>query len=400
MVKELVKKKVLIWTWASPFMPSGSPQILRNLSSFFPTESVLYLFGKHEPNPVKDVVIANHSLPSWIDKSIYVVPSFLRIFFEIIVQTPLIIILGFIHARRFNPDFILTVYYRTEWILSSFLLAKLLNKPLYYYVHDPYLERYKFKSKLEMYIAGKIEEKTLTRSNNKVIVLYETLSEYYNNKYKIKSQVLPHIADSSEPHMRNGNKTVSDTLVIGFAGSIYANNMEQIKDLIKIVDDNSNYILKIWTNANSELIGVENMKNPDRVIIGFEADKKRLLSELSKCDLLYLPLDFHGSTALPIESLQYVLPTKAVDYLQTGSLILVHCPAYFETSVFFKKYNAAYILNSDNPEDLRVWLDDFVGGKIEKLKQENILSALKYFDKDKNLTKFEEILNGYVTKKG
>jgi hypothetical protein len=103
---------------------------------------------------------------------------------------------------------------------------------------------------------------------------------------------------------------------------------------------------------------------------------------------------------LPIESLQYVLPTKAVDYLQTGSLILVHCPAYFETSVFFKKYNAAYILNSDNPEDLRVWLDDFVGGKIEKLKQENILSALKYFDKDKNLTKFEEILNGYVTKKG
>ena len=81
------------------------------------------------------------------------------------------------------------------------------------------------------------------------------------------------------------------------------------------------------------------------VEIGFEADYDRLLQRLSECDLLYLPLAFEDTGSLTTDALQYSFPTKSLDYLLAGPPILVHCPAEFELSRFFRERECAHVLN-------------------------------------------------------
>ena len=173
----------------------------------------------------------------------------------------------------------------------------------------------------------------------RVMVLHPYLADHYRQRYGIEATVLRQVVRRD---LRPKHSHVRDSAVrvIGFAGAIYDNNATQLHDLAAAVNANARLRLKIWTDATPERLRSLGIAG-ERVEVGFESDHTRLIERLADCDLLYLPLAFADSGDLTTNALQYAFPTKGLDYLVAGPPILVHCPAQYELSRFFKQHGSA-----------------------------------------------------------
>ena len=281
------------------------------------------------------------------------------------------------------------------WILSSYLLSVLTRIPVIYYVHDPYLEARQHKTGIALKIAKWLEPKSLRHGY--VIVLYESLRSHYKTKYGINSTVVRHIVTRERSTPNSTNLKKNDPVTIGFAGMIYGNNSILMKGLGEVCKHMSSVNLRIFTATDSHLIEEIGLYG-DRIKIDYFKNYDELLDSLSKCSLLYLPMAFPDevSLVLPADSLRYVLPTKAIDYLLAGPPILVHCSEDYELSKFFAKHRAGFLLNTNKPEDLKRWIENWVDNGKEAIDEKNIQKALDTFSARKNLTVLEHVFSSIV----
>ncbi len=295
---------------------------------------------------------------------------------------PLLLLYGLWRVWRFRPDCILTIYYDSVWILSSYWLSKLTGTPVVYYVHDPYLELAAFRGGINARLANWLERGSLR--HGKTIVLYNSLREHYRLRYDVEATVVRHLAVRSAPLAEAVSTRVgTGRFVIGFAGTVYDNNRSLLKQLMAECKRNERIELRMWTNATAEVL--EDLgANAGQVKISFESDYDKLLEALHQCDLLYLPLAFGDTPTMPTASLEYVLPTKAVDYLLVGKPILVHCPAQYEMSRFFREFGAGYCLSEDRPEQLADWLHRWAGGELPPIGKKDRQQALDQFSAERN----------------
>ena len=141
-----------------------------------------------------------------------------------------------------------------------------------------------------------------------------------------------------------------------------------------------NNIRLIFFGNYSELLK-KNISALYPVEFDFKTNYNELIMALRECDLLYLPLNFNPSPSMPRECLQYVLPTKSIDFLITGKKILVHCPEDYELSRFFKKWECGFVLNSIGEGYLGQYLADIVDNK-KKYDNKNIDITLNQFKKN------------------
>lgn len=388
----MINKKILIWTWTTPFTPSGSPAILRRLIKLFPANKVLYISGKDERSPIIfDYPIQSKNL-AFLDIWYYKIgPIRTKIFYDLFIKTPLLIIIGLYQVFRFKPELILTTYVLPEWIQSSYIISKLTKTPLVYYCHDPHLEKYKYSSSWIKKIIQRQERKSLQHAH--VIVLYESLAKLYEEKYNIQTKVIPHI--STLPRKINDPGPITSPIKIAFAGSIYENNMRLVTQLLR-VSQKLNMHLTFYGKYQPQTLEIIGASNHENLQIKFKTNYQDLISDLGKADLLYLPLTFQEFKRMPIECLKYVLPTKAIDYLVAGPPILVHCPEDFELYTFFKKYNCAYLLNSNTENELFVFLKDFSNGIKNEISEENVNKALSNFNREAVNEKFSDFLHSII----
>lgn len=384
----LIDKKILFWTWTSPYSPSGSPDILRNLISFFASDNVFYAFGKLEKNPIDLHFSFWQRDLSFLDNFRFFNNKRLGSGFTLGVKLPILVILGIFYILKHRPDFIFTVYYNEEWILSAYLVSLFTRTPIYYYCHDPFKEKFAFASNNKQRMAAFIERITLKSAN--VIVLYDSLKELYQTSYDIQVKVLPHIARFER---RPFTKLKRSKICIGFAGSIYENNQDLIEQLLSVTRNRSDIAVKFWGSYSEDILNCIGANNDQNLSVEFEKDYSALIGKLSVCDLLYLPLSFIESSAMPRDCLKYVLPTKAIDYLLAGPPILVHCPSDFETSRFFDSHKAAYILNSKEKLDLEQFLNSFFLEELNPIEEKDIHKAASRFDRVKSFSTFKEILS-------
>lgn len=371
--------KMMVWTWTTPLTPSGSPDILRKLMLNFKGENILYISGKNENNLVKYEHPIKSKNYAFIDRwYLKIGPVRLKSIFDIFIKTPLLTIIGIYKVIKFKPDFIFTIYVLPEWIFSAYLISKITGKPLVYYCHDPHKEKYKFRPKWLRNINAYIEKKTLNYGN--VIALYEGLANLYRKQYNIDVIVIPHSGIEKVSKEINFSLELSQNKCVGFAGSIYGNNIDVIKNMLVVTN-----MLKLpvilfgkYDEATLKIIQADKHHN---LTIRFIKEYGTLIDELSKADLLFLPLSFIESSKMPRESLQYVLPTKAIDYLIADKPILVNCPKDFEMYNFFQKNKAAYLLPTNEVKDLQLFLEQFIAEKLDEIPKANTEKALSNFDK-------------------
>ena len=377
--------KVLVWSWSSPYVPSGSPAVLAAVLQRIPPGRCEVVcearYGKRRrslkfSHPITETRILRCFWPLPVGSRPMQISRYLAV--------PLLLLYGLYRSWRFRPDCLFTIHFNSVWLLTSYWLSKLTGVPVVYWAHDPYLDSAEFRGGIEGVIARWLAPRSLRHGT--VVALYPSLAEHYNRSFGITSRVVRHVLNSYAGNTWQRQHRQGSALVIGFSGTIYDNNRSLIEHLVAAVKHLPDIELRMFTDADKEVQRGLGLPLPN-VKVTFLRDPQKLHHELSDCDLLYLPLAFSDTPTLPSASLRYVLPTKAIDYLQTGVEILVHCPSDYETSRFFSECAAAHLLGESGTEHLRKWLIAWRQGQLPAISPAAVALALKEFIPDQNCEK-------------
>lgn len=384
---------VLVWTRSAPDRPSGSPAILADYLQLMPRGSADIVCERGASQAARrDLALAHPITRIAPEQALWPFRRGARIRRLLrYAAVPLYLAYGLLRIRRGRPACILTIYFDTVWILTSYLLSRLTGTPLVYYVHDPFLEVAAHRGGIEAVVARWLEPRSLRLA--RVAVLYPSLQRHYRQRYGIESVVVRHAAVGARSPRRS---TARRTPVrIGFAGTIYDNNRALLSALGRACARVGGIEVELLTNASSAALRELGL-DARHVRASFEANHEALLGKLAECDLLYLPLGFGDTPQLPRISLSVVLPTKAVDYLLSGPPILVHCPEDYETAEFFRSHRAGYLLTSDAPGALEQWLERWLSGGLPALCEADVQRAADEFSPRRNFEAFTTVLPSTV----
>lgn len=350
--------KILFWCKTNPYHPSGSPEVLRRIIKEIDPEQVIYRCDNDAANKVSFNYPLNIKDFGWIDRFFMRFLWRVEFAYRLWIKTPILFLLGLGTIIKNRPRKIVTIYFSVEWILSARLLSFFTGKDLIYYAHDPFKEKYLSKGASARWAVGLIEKMTIKSA--KLVVLYHSIGKLYSNEYGVDYTLLPHIIS---PIAEENDKWISSdrNKTIAFAGSIYDNNKDLVASLVDYVARSPILQIKFYGNISEsfkkEVIGELHHK----VEFGFESSYEALIAKLTQSDILYLPLSFTGTKDLPRECLKYVIPTKAIDYLNTKRPILVHCPKDYAMYDFMSQFNHVQWIEDFDNDHLAQFIDDAEG---------------------------------------
>jgi len=374
--------KVLFWNWSNLRNPSGTPSVLRDCILTLNESQVYSVSEKFNLRRLSQKVKFNKNVVLKEIRAERLWPfNAGKFIFRIFLIIPYLTLRGiFLIWFQFRPNKIVTVIYNESWIISSYLISKICGIPILYYIHDPFEERYKFRSKSRKMFARYIERVCLTHGN--VAVLYDKVGKHYQSKYNINYSVLPHmIADD----LISVGKT-NFKYDIGFAGAIYENNILLLKKII-LASSELGLTLRLFTSRISILKDLE-LENLGHVSIDFKSDKRSLIEGLSECKYLYLPLSFKDTKNLPRECLKFAFPTKLSDYLCTDSTIILHCPEDFVIQDFMEYHSCGHAIYVEDLQQICKRLEE-----INKSGRTDNSSGRNFFDRKKIGKQFINMLD-------
>jgi SAM-dependent methyltransferase len=346
--------KVLVWSRSAPDGPSGTPAILERCLEPIPpgrVEIVCEDDGAPQrrrkialPHPVTRIAYPFRSLSGKLGSAVHLAARY--------PSVAQLVSIGLRHVRRFEPDVMLTVLYDDRWVLSSYLLSRLTGIPVIYCVHDAYAENAEVRKwPWERAFPGWIEPRALRHGT--VTTILGNLARVYRQKYGIACHLIRHPAPRVPLPERR--RSPGKPLRIAFAGAVYDNVIDPLRQLAGIVAADPELSLTVLSPASPEQLAGHGISGRG-VEARFERQYEKLLAALAEFDLLFLPLAAAGGPELAPGALQYALPTKTVDYLLAGAPILVHCPAHFELYQFLEGHQAAHLLPTGGDETLASWL--------------------------------------------
>jgi glycosyltransferase involved in cell wall biosynthesis len=244
------------------------------------------------------------------------------------------ICVGIYAIRAHKPKLILAFYRDESSLLTGYLLHKISGLPLYSYFCDLYLENYPkgIYGKLAAWLQPRIFS-----NSQKVIVLTEAMKDYYQEKYRINAFVLPHCNNQliqKNPIDANWTSPVR----IGYLGNINVDRIPSLKILCEAINKNDQYFLTYFSSSSEGYLTQQGLKIPNSEII-FIASDELLLAELSKCDVLFLPVIISSQHQEREAQTLTGFPTKAIEYFICQKPILVHSkPDYFSARFFIKNH--------------------------------------------------------------
>jgi hypothetical protein len=270
-----------------------------------------------------------------------------------ILQFPLTVYLLCRLILREKPDVILALYPRERLLLASCLAAKLCGVSLVPWFLDLY----------SGYVAGwrkvaaRIIEPFVICQSRACAAISEGVSDWYRERYRATWIVLRHPIIPGDFVTGKPVPAVKGHLRIAFSGTIYENCTWNLNLLARTVAERNDFSLTVITPhvTKAHAIIKRHRVDPARATIICAETRADALRELGDADVLFLPLTLDGS--LPGEELLTMFPTKAVDYLFTGSTILVHAPQESFLAKHMSIYDGVVMCHAMTPVDLAAELD-------------------------------------------
>jgi hypothetical protein len=219
----------------------------------------------------------------------------------------------------------------------------------------------------------------------------EYSKNYYSKKYKITDKTLTFLISQTIDTIK---PSLSDKIEqIGFAGNIWCGDtIVKFLNGLKLYNNNNKNKIKFifYTSLNKNSSFFKDYS--DFIDIRSFLPYADLVNELQKCDLLYLPMLFHGPS---IEINTTSFPSKIITYLNCKVPILNHSPILSSTHHFVDKFDIGFSINSDNASDVCSSLESlFNNYNLEKRNvfSSNMCEVIKIFDTKKNVDNLQKIL--------
>jgi hypothetical protein len=223
---------------------------------------------------------------------------------------------------------------------------------------------------------------------DKILTISEGLRQVYLKKYSIDSEVLPHINN-------NVLKPIEYSKIINkdffFGGSIYSINNISLKRMTNVIQKlglkleistitNENYL-----NSNGILnnLNVKVTKNP--------YSKNEYEKVLNHKKVLLLALNWPDESKVKFEELSSIFPTKLIDYLSFGNIIVAHCPKDYYLAKFIEENKCGFVISSKEKNIIKEEISNILNYSDKK-----ILKVIKNARRIANLYKKDIVINKFI----
>lgn len=306
---------------------------------------------------------------------------------------------------EYNPEVLYIQVSTREMVLFAMDLIDYLKIPVAIHFMDDWPSTISRKGLFKTYWERKIdgELKTLLNKVDLFLSISDSMSIEYKRRYGKQFIPFHNPIDTTKFRGLSDKKSSSqDEFRILYVGRIGIANRESIFSFSRFISEMTHKKLRvlfhIYTpNVDSpELFRIRNLRN---VNVFPAVEHKEIPVLLHTYDLLFLPLDFSHDG---IKYAKYSMPTKASEYMISGTPILIYSPAETAVSQFFIKHECGYCVTKNNSDELGKAVRFLIENEDyrNKISSNAVYLAMDRFDVSKVRAGFQElIINLTNTKK-
>jgi glycosyltransferase involved in cell wall biosynthesis len=372
-----LNNKIIIFTQVNPNAPvGGTSVVLKNL--FSTIDSELYCYAYLGRFKLKPRIVFNRQ------PNLYrLIPNFHPI--QIIgylfpkLKTRYAVRKGVKLVKKLKPNCIIGLYPTIANLDVSARVAEKTGVRYFPYLHDTVVEGLAHSQFSEKAINT---QKKVFKVAHKIITMSEGMSNYYFQKYNLKTFPLEHTYPekvSEHPNFKRNEKAF-------WGGEVYAinnNSFERIQIALKELNT-------LFTITSLSALKIKKTSN---VRSTFYPSRSEYINAVNFHGILVLALNWQDECKVHEAELSTIFPTKAVEYLASGGPILVHCPEHYFLARFFKKHKCGTVVTERNGEELKKAIIKIkANGEEIKQMQLNALKTMEIFSLDRIQKKLYDIL--------
>jgi glycosyltransferase involved in cell wall biosynthesis len=228
------------------------------------------------------------------------------------------------------------------------------------------------------------------------ISISDAMSDEYRERYDKEFVVFHNPVDTKVwlPHIKTNftlDKKCVSVLFSGRIGTGISNSLLEVASAIDSIHDNDlNIKLYIQTTVkeHSVLQQIQKYKCP---VINPVAEYDQIPGIFSKADILLLANDFNTSA---ISFLKLSMPTKASEYMVSGTPVLIYAPNETAVSKFFYQNNCGYCITTQSREAIAEAVQFLINNEEyrKKISSNAVKLALEKFDAVEVRKKFQNML--------
>ena len=356
--------KIIIITQVNPYIPlGGTSVVLKNL--FSNIDPKLYCFAYLGRFKLKS------NLEFKSNSNIYrLLPNFHPIqiigYFFPDLKFWFAVRKGICLVKKLKPNCIIGLYPTIASLDVSVRVAEKTGVRYFPYLHDTVVEGLSHSQFSKKAINT---QKKVFKIAHKIITMSEGMSDYYSEKYNIKTFPLEHTYPekvSKDPNFNRNNKAF-------WGGEVYSineNSFERIQYALKDL----NTVLTITSLSPLKVKDTSNIQKT------FFPKRTEYINAVNCHGILILAINWPDESKVHEAELSTIFPTKTVEYLASGGPILVHCPEHYFLARFFKKHKCGTVVTDRNSDELKkaiIKIKD--NGEEIKQMQLNALKAVDIF---------------------
>ena len=297
----------------------------------------------------------------------------------------------------FQPEILYIQVTSREDVLFSIQLCDFLKIPTVIHNMDDWPSTISRKGLFKRYWRTKIDKefKQLLNRTDLFLSVSDAMTSEYLKRYNKVFQAFHNPIDISKYNQfKKRPSQLIETFRILYVGRLGLANEHSIYSFASAISqlkiDRFKIEMDIFTyNTNTRISKkIGNLKN---VKISPSVNHDIIPSLLAEYDLLLLPLDF---TVAGFKYAQYSLPTKASEYMISGTPILVFAPKETAISKFCSDNECGYCVVERSKKEIKEAIQFLINNEDYRIKisQNAVRLAKELFDADKVRNRFQQLL--------
>ena len=258
---------------------------------------------------------------------------------------------------EFDPDILYFQVSSRDTILFAYDLKEFLKIPSAIHIMDDWPSTISRKGPLKRYWSRRIESefKKLLAEMDLCLSISNAMSSEYLKRYNRKFRPFhnPIEVNAWQPYSKTDFRIAGDHVKILYSGRIGPGITDSLLEVAAAIDslNSAGERIKLYIQSasnNKELIN--KLQRYDCIIINPVTDYSNLPKVFSNADILTIVNDFDSRG---IEFLKYSMPTKASEYMISGTPVFVYAHSDIAVLKFFADNECGCCVTQQNPEELK-----------------------------------------------
>jgi glycosyltransferase involved in cell wall biosynthesis len=243
-----------------------------------------------------------------------------------------------------------------HFTIAAYFIHKITNCPIFMYIMDDPIGTRHFGGLQPPAYALLMPR--IVRACRLVWGVGEGMCDYFELAYGVKCLLLLPLVDieSFGRKSTKGSVREDDPFHIIYTGAIYSAQIDAIRRLVHVVDQESDrnrsvqmkMQLTLYTSLPARAL--EKMGVAGKNVRRDEVKSEGIARVITEADAAFLPFSFEPDMRHVVET---SFPSKIAEYLASGIPILAHAPSYSTVAQYCREYGCGLVVDEPNEDALR-----------------------------------------------